>query len=182
MKNIAIIGRPNVGKSTLFNTLIGQNLSITSDYSGVTRDRIKAICSWRDTKWNIIDTGGITNEKEEFATLIKEQSSIAIRNANIILFLVDSKIGVTNEDDLVANILRKSRKNVIVVVNKCDKVGNNESELFPFYKFGFKNIIGISALKKLGIGDLLDGIYDNLKSITDTEEEERIKVAIIRKT
>ncbi|MDC8915940.1 ribosome biogenesis GTPase Der [Metamycoplasma hyosynoviae] len=179
-KNIvAIIGKPNVGKSTLFNQIIGKRSSITLDTPGVTRDRLYADGFWIGKKFKLIDTGGITIENDNFKSLIKLQASIAIEEANTIIFLLDGTQPLTNEDYFIADLLRKSNKNVIVVLNKLE--GKNKYIYDNrIYSLGFKKIFPISAIHKEGLGDLLDEIVYNF-NYTDENEQDTFKIALLGK-
>lgn len=182
-KTVAIVGRPNVGKSTLFNVLAGEKIAIIKDTPGVTRDRIYADCTWRDTKFRIIDTGGIEPKSEDvILKQMRRQAELAMDIADIIVFMTDVKVGVTETDKEIATMLRRTKKPVVLVCNKCDRVGATPPEVYEFYELGIGDPLGISAGKKLGIGEMLDEIYDNLGSNANIEEDdERIKVAIIGK-
>lgn len=182
-KIVAIIGRPNVGKSTFFNMLAGEDLSIVSDTPGVTRDRIYADCEWRGTTFQIIDTGGIEPKTDD--TIYKgmrRQAELAMDMADVIVFVVDIKAGLVAQDLEVATMLRRTRKPVILVCNKVDNVGLPPEDIYEFYNLGLGEPLAISARAKLGIGEVLDAIYDSFKEIPEPEEEENyIKVAIIGK-
>ncbi|MEG1989999.1 MAG: ribosome biogenesis GTPase Der [Clostridia bacterium] len=182
-KVVAIVGRPNVGKSTLFNVFAGQSISIIRDTPGVTRDRIYADCQWRGTTFQIIDTGGIEPVSEDILLKqMRRQAFLAMDMADVIVFITDSKMGVTADDIEVANMLRRAKKPVILVCNKCDRVGIVPAEVYEFYNLGLGDPLPISAGKKLGIGELLDEIYDKFENIEpDVEDEETIRVAIIGK-
>ena len=182
-KVVAIVGRPNVGKSTLFNVLAGEKIAIIKDVPGVTRDRIYADCQWRGTSFQIIDTGGIEPESEDIILKqMRRQSELAMDIANVIVFITDVNAGVTSSDEEVAEMLRHTKKPVILVCNKCDRVGEPPMELYEFYNLGLGDPLPISAGKKLGIGELLDEIYDKFDNIEEEiEDEETIKVAIIGK-
>ena len=182
-KVVAIVGRPNVGKSTLFNVLAGEKISIIKDIPGVTRDRIYANCNWRGTNFDIIDTGGIEPESDDIILKqMRRQAMLAMDIADVIVFITDVKAGVTHSDEEVATILRRTKKPVILVCNKCDKVGAPPMELYEFYNLGLGNPIPISAGSRLGIGDLLDEIYNKFDNVEEnTDDDERIKVAIIGK-
>ena len=182
-KTVAIVGRPNVGKSTLFNVLAGEKIAIIKDTPGVTRDRIYADCEWRNTKFRIIDTGGIEPESEDIIVKqMRRQAELAMDIADVIVFITDVKAGVTPSDKEIALMLRHTKKPVILVCNKCDRVGEVPADIYEFYDLGLGDPLGISAGKKLGIGEMLDEIYDNLGDISeDSEEDDRIKVAIIGK-
>ena len=182
-KVVAIVGRPNVGKSTLFNVLAGEKISIIKDIPGVTRDRIYANCNWRGTNFDIIDTGGIEPESDDIILKqMRRQAMLAMDIADVIVFITDVKAGVTHSDEEVATILRRTKKPVILVCNKCDKVGAPPMELYEIYNLGLGNPIPISAGSRLGIGDLLDEIYNKFDNVEEnTDDDERIKVAIIGK-
>ena len=182
-KVVAIVGRPNVGKSTLFNVLAGEKISIIKDIPGVTRDRIYANCNWRGTNVDIIDTGGIEPESDDIILKqMRRQAMLAMDIADVIVFITDVKAGVTHSDEEVATILRRTKKPVILVCNKCDKVGAPPMELYEFYNLGLGNPIPISAGSRLGIGDLLDEIYNKFDNVEEnTDDDDRIKVAIIGK-
>ena len=182
-KVVAIVGRPNVGKSTLFNVFADEKISIVKDTPGVTRDRIYADCKWRGTTFQIIDTGGIEPESENIILKqMRRQAELAMDIADVIVFITDVNAGVTQSDIEVAQMLRKTKKPVILVCNKCDRVGAPPDDLYEFYNLGLGDPMPISAGKKLGIGELLDEIYykfDNVEQ--EIEDEETIKVAIIGK-
>ena len=160
MKNIvAIVGRPNVGKSSLFNYIAGSKISIVNDTPGVTRDRIYAHCEWLSHNFVLIDTGGIeVNTNDNLLKQVKLQSDIAILEANTILMVVDGKTGLTDIDKDIANILRKSKKNIILVVNKIDNFNKQQNDIYEFYELGFDNIFPVSSINRQGIGNLLDKI------------------------
>lgn len=182
-KVVAIVGRPNVGKSTLFNVFADEKISIVKDTPGVTRDRIYADCKWRGTTFQIIDTGGIEPESEDIILKqMRRQAELAMDIADVIVFITDVNAGVTQSDIEVAHMLRKTKKPVILVCNKCDRVGAPPDDIYEFYNLGIGEPIAISAGKKLGIGELLDEIYYKFDSVEDEiEDEETIKVAIIGK-
>ena len=182
-KVVAIVGRPNVGKSTLFNVLAGEKIAIIKDTPGVTRDRIYADCSWRGTTFQIIDTGGIEPESEDIILKqMRRQAELAMDIADVIVFITDIKAGVTQSDEEVAQMLRHTKKPVVLVCNKCDRIGEPPAELYEFYELGLGDPLPISAGKKLGIGEMLDVIYDEFDDPSvEVEDEETIKVAIIGK-
>ena len=182
-KIVAIVGRPNVGKSTFFNMLAGEPLSIVSDTPGVTRDRIYADCEWRGTKFQIIDTGGIEKDtKDEIKKGMRRQAEIAMDMADTIIFIVDIKAGLTTQDEEIAEMLRRTNKPVILVCNKVDNVGKPPMDIYEFYNMGFGEPYGISAKAKLGIGEVLDAIYYSFNNVSEIKEEDgEIKVAIIGK-
>lgn len=182
-KVVAIVGRPNVGKSTIFNVLAGEKKAIIRDEPGITRDRIYADCSWRGTSFQVIDTGGIEPVSEDILLKqMRRQACLAMDMADVIVFITDIKVGVTPDDIEVANMLRKTKKPVILVCNKCDRVGDAPSDIYEFYSLGLGEPIAISAGKKLGIGELLDTIYNKFGSVEpEVEDEETIRVAIIGK-
>lgn len=182
-KVVAIVGRPNVGKSTLFNVLAGEKIAIIKDVPGVTRDRIYADCQWRGTTFQVIDTGGIEPESDDIILKqMRRQAELAMDIADVIVFITDVKAGVTVSDEEVAQMLRKTKKPVILVCNKCDRVGTPPDEMYEFYNLGLGDPYPISAGKKLGIGELLDAIYDEFGEITpEVEDDETIRVAVIGK-
>lgn len=179
---VAFVGRPNVGKSTLFNVIANERISIVEDTPGVTRDRLYAFAEWTNKTFMMVDTGGIeTKSKDVFITSIVEQAKIAIQEADVIVFVVDARVGMTTEDKDIAKILHQAKKPVIVAVNKADSP-KQESEIYDFFDLGLGDVIGISASNRLNIGDLLDAIVsafpdDDLNS--DSEEEDIINVALI---
>ncbi|NLM73739.1 MAG: ribosome biogenesis GTPase Der [Clostridiaceae bacterium] len=180
---VAIVGRPNVGKSTFFNYLIGQRISIIEDTPGVTRDRIYGESEWRGRSFTIIDTGGLEPHSDDYIKKqMLQQAQIAIDTADVILLMVDAKSGMTAADQDVATMLRKTKKPVLVVVNKVDSIGELPPEVFEFYNLGMGEIFPISSIHGLGMGELLDAIYENFPEEKESEEDEDvIKVAIIGK-
>lgn len=180
---LAIVGRPNVGKSTLFNTLAGEKISIVEDHPGVTRDRIYADVTWLNHSFSMIDTGGIEmDSKDKMLKHMREQADIAIDTADVILFLVDVRQGLVDADFKVADMLRKSGKPVILVVNKVDNFEKYMPDVYEFYNLGIGDPHPISAASKLGIGDMLDAVLE-LFDLEKNEEEEddRPKIAIVGK-
>lgn len=180
---VAVIGRPNVGKSSFFNYIAGKRIAIVEDTPGVTRDRIYTDVVWRGRKFTMIDTGGIEPKSTDNILLqMKYQAELAIDSADVIAFMVDVKDGVTAADYEVAKLLRKTHKPIVLIVNKVDKVGDTPPEVYEFYNLNMGDPYPISTLQGLGIGDVLDVLYDNFKDIPDTEEDESIiKVALIGK-
>ncbi len=180
---IAVVGRPNVGKSTFFNSLIGERLSIVDDTPGITRDRIFAEGEWRGRKFSLIDTGGIEPKTDDLILReMRRQAELAIDMADVIIFLVDLKTGMTADDADIAEMLRKSAKPVLVAVNKADHVGDMPADAYEFYNLGLGDIFPISASHRLGLGELLDAAYDHLPSMdAEDEEDDTIKVAVIGK-
>ena len=180
---VAIIGKPNVGKSTFFNYIVGSRISIVEDTPGVTRDRVYADTSWKDREFTLIDTGGIEPESEDIiVSQMREQANIAIEVADVILFITDVRQGVTAADSEIAIMLKRAKKPVILVCNKADSYGEPPAEIYEFYNLGLGEPHPISAANAIGIGDLLDEIYDKLPPKRDDENiEEEIKVAIIGK-
>ena len=178
---VAIVGRPNVGKSTFFNYIIGKKLSIVEDTPGVTRDRVYAETEWRDKQFTLIDTGGIEPKSNDIIlSQMRKQVEIAIEVADVIIFLTDMKQGVTPDDLDIALMLKKSRKPIILVCNKADSFGKMPNEIYEFYNLGLGDPYRVSAVNALGIGDVLDAIYDKLPNdITENDDELTIKVAII---
>lgn len=180
----AIVGRPNVGKSTLFNKLIGQRLSIVKDTPGVTRDRIYAKCEWCSKEFMLVDTGGIEPESEDvILSQMKRQAEIAIQKADVIIFVTDLRSGVTSSDAEVASMLRKSGKPIVLCVNKCDSVGEPPIEIYDFYSLGVGDPIAVSSVHGHGTGDLLDEVFEQFPEDAgkDDYSEEYIKVAVIGK-
>ena len=156
----AIVGRPNVGKSTLFNKLIGQRLSIVKDTPGVTRDRIYAKCEWCSKEFMLVDTGGIEPETDDIIlSQMKRQAELAIQKADVIIFVTDLRSGVTASDAEVASMLRKSGKPIVLCVNKCDSVGEPPIEIYDFYTLGVGDPIAVSSVHGHGTGDLLDEVF-----------------------
>ena len=180
---VAIVGRPNVGKSMLFNKLVGRRLSIVEDTPGVTRDRLYAECEWRGRTFDIVDTGGIEpGTTTEILAFMRKQAEIAIQNATVIVFLCDIKTGLTASDQDVANMLLRARKPVVLAVNKMDQVGMTNPDIYEFYNLGLGDPIAVSAVHGHGTGDLLDACFEYFPE-DDGEEEDLdvIKVAVIGK-
>ena len=180
---VAIVGRPNVGKSTLFNKLIGQRLSIVDDTPGVTRDRIYGEAEWAGRKFMLIDTGGIEPKTDDIILKsMRSQAQLAIDMANVIVFVTDLRSGVTASDSEVAAMLLKSGKPIVLCVNKCDKIGEPPLEIYEFYNLGLGDPIGVSSVHGHGTGDLLEEVFKHLPQETDEEEEsDTINVAVIGK-
>ncbi len=180
---VAVVGRPNVGKSTLFNKLIGQRLSIVEDTPGVTRDRIYSKCEWRGRKFMVVDTGGIEpKEDDKMLTLMRQQAELAISHADVIVLVTDVRSGVTANDYAVADMLQKSGKPIVLAVNKCDKLGEAPLEMYEFYNLGLGDPFPVSSVHGHGTGDMLDEIIRHFPA-EDAEDygEEAIKVAVIGK-
>ena len=180
---VAIIGRPNVGKSTFFNYIVGSRISIVEDTPGVTRDRIYGESNWRGRNFTLIDTGGIEPEKNDvILTQMRLQANIAIDIADVIIFVTDVRQGVTAADEEIALMLKKSKKPIILVCNKADSFQKFQSDIYEFYNLGIGDPMPVSASNAQGIGDVLDKVYDNLPKKADNDEDsERIKVAVIGK-
>ena len=180
---VAVVGRPNVGKSTLFNKLVGKRLSIVEDTPGVTRDRIYSKCEWRNREFMIVDTGGIEPASDDvILAQMRRQAQVAIEKADVIVFLTDMRCGVTADDYEVASMLQKSGKPVILAVNKCDGIGEPPPGFYEFYNLGMGDPFPVSALHGHGSGDLLDEIFKYFpKEDTPEYDEEYIKVAVIGK-
>lgn len=180
---VAIVGRPNVGKSSFFNYVVGKRISIVEDTPGVTRDRVYADTNWRGRSFTLVDTGGIEPESDDIIlSQMREQANLAISMADVIVFVTDMKQGVTAADTDIALMLRKSKKPIILVCNKADNYGKVPDELYEFYNLGLGEPYRVSAVNAIGIGDVLDAIYEHLPEKTENEDEsDVIKVAIIGK-
>ncbi len=180
---IAVVGRPNVGKSTLFNKLVGKRVAIVEDTPGVTRDRIYADCEWRGKSFTIVDTGGIEPASDDIIlTQMRRQAELAIRSADVIVLVTDVLSGVTATDKEVADMLRKSGKPVIVCVNKCDGIGDPPDNYYEFYNLGIGDLYPVSSVHGHGTGDLLDACFEYLQFDDEEENEEGVvKVAVIGK-
>ncbi len=180
---VAVVGRPNVGKSTLFNVLAGERIAIVKDTPGVTRDRIYADASWLSYDFTLVDTGGIEPESSDvILSQMREQAEIAIETANVILFLTDVRQGLVDADEKVANMLRRSGKPVVLVVNKVDDFEKHMPDVYEFYQLGIGEPFPISSIGKLGLGEMLDEVVSHFPEQTeDEEEDDRPKIAIIGK-
>ena len=180
---VAIVGRPNVGKSQLFNRLAGKRLSIVEDTPGVTRDRLYADSDWRGRDFTVIDTGGIEPSNDnEILQFMRLQAETAISHADVIILITDLRTGVTAADQDVASMLLRSGKPIVLAVNKCDKPGDPPAEFYEFYNLGLGEPFGISALHGYGVGELLDAAYEHFPAADEEEEDtDRIRVALIGK-
>ena len=180
---VAIIGKPNVGKSTFFNYIVGSRISIVEDTPGVTRDRVYAETNWRGRNFTVVDTAGIEPESEDIIiSQMREQAQMAIEIADVIIFLTDVKQGVTAADKEIALMIKKAKKPVVLVCNKADNMSRDRNEIYEFYNLGIGEPYPISAANALGIGDVLDAIFENLpEKSTGEDENDRIKVAVIGK-
>ena len=179
---VAIVGRPNVGKSTFFNYIVGKRISIVQDEPGVTRDRVYAEAMWKGRSFTLIDTGGIEPESEDIiVSQMREQANIAINIADVIIFLTDIKQGLTAADQEIAQMLRKSKKPVVLVCNKSDNFGKTSDDIYEFYNLGLGDPYPVSSVNALGIGDVLDAIYEEFPESEEVEDDSVIKVALIGK-
>lgn len=180
---VAVVGRPNVGKSTLFNKLVGQRISIVEDTPGVTRDRIYSKCEWRNREFMLVDTGGIEPDSNDvILSQMRRQAELAIEKADVIVFLTDIRTGVTANDYDVAKMLQKSGKPIVLCVNKIDSIGDPPVEFYEFYNLGLGDPIAISAAHGHGSGDMLDKVFEFFPEDETTEyDDEYIKVAVIGK-
>lgn len=180
---VAVVGRPNVGKSTLFNTLAGERISIVKDYPGVTRDRIYADIEWLDNKFTLIDTGGIEPESSDMMLkYMRQQAQIAIDTADVIIFLTDVKQGLVDSDYKVADMLRRSGKPIVLVVNKVDNFDKFMNDVYEFYNLGMGDPFPISASSKLGLGEMLDEVCADFPNIDTSDlDDDRPKIAVVGK-
>ncbi|MBD5544269.1 MAG: ribosome biogenesis GTPase Der [Lachnospiraceae bacterium] len=180
---VAVVGRPNVGKSTLFNALAGEMISIVKDTPGITRDRIYADVSWLNVSFTLIDTGGIEPDSRDIIlSQMREQAQIAIDTADVILFMVDVKQGLVDADAKVADMLRRSHKPVLLIVNKVDDFNKYMADVYEFYNLGIGDPVPISAANRLGVGDMLDQVLDHFhQEDLEEEEDERPRIAIVGK-
>lgn len=179
---VAFVGRPNVGKSTLFNAIANKQISIVEDTPGVTRDRLYATAEWLNQEFMMIDTGGIeTSSQDQFIISIREQAQIAMQEADVIVFVVDARTGMTSDDEDIAKILRQTKKPVVLAVNKVDSP-KQEMEMYEFYNLGLGDVMPISASNRYNLGDLLDAVVDGFPKLdadASGDEEDEIKVALI---
>ena len=179
---VAIVGRPNVGKSTLFNQLAGENISIVDDQPGVTRDRIYARAEWLDKSYTLIDTGGIEpSSNDVILSQMRSQAEIAVETSDVIIFLVDRKQGLQDADFEVADILRRSGKPIVLCVNKVDNLKTQQNDVYEFYNLGLGDPVPVSAISKQGFGDLLDEVFSYAKETDVSEEDTRPRIAVIGK-
>jgi len=178
LPTVALVGRPNVGKSTLFNKLVGAKISIIEDTPGVTRDRIYSEVNYNNYRFNLIDTGGIDVSKEIFNDEIKIQAEIAIEEADVVIFIVDGKEGLTENDRVVRNMLQKSKKKVVVAINKIDSKESKE-HLYDFYELGFDSYIPISSEHNTGIYELLEEVCKDFKEYEEEDADPRLKLSVI---
>ena len=178
---VAIVGRPNVGKSTLFNGLAEKKVSIIEDIPGVTRDRIYCDAQWLDHTFTLIDTGGIEfldPERDGIQTGIREQAQLAVHEADVIIFLTDARAGVVQEDQMIAEMLRKSGKPVVVTVNKVDS-SRQEMDVYEFYSLGLGDPVGISAVNRINFGDLLDRVTEDFPPALPEEDSDVVRIALV---
>ena len=175
---VCIIGKPNVGKSTLFNKIIGKQVSIILDTPGVTRDRVYGNCTYDNKDLLVIDTGGISTFKDDFNEDIKVQAEIAVEEASVIVFVVDGRMELTKDDYAVRDMLIKTDKKVIVAVNKLDNKKMQDELIYNFYELGFEHVIGISANQNIGIGTLMDEVTRDI-TVSENVEDNSIKFSII---
>ena len=178
---VAIVGRPNVGKSTLFNVIAGDSIDIVKDTPGVTRDRIYAVCSWLNYNFTLIDTGGIEPDSSDvILSQMRDQAQIAIDTADVIIFLVDVRQGLTDADGKVADMLRRSQKPVVLCVNKVDSFKKMEADVYEFYNLGIGDPIPVSASNHQGVGDLLEAVSDHFKKDgSESDDDDRPRIAIV---
>ena len=187
---VALVGRPNVGKSTLFNRLVGRRLAVVSEVAGTTRDRLYADAEWGGVVFTVVDTGGIemlegwhtdplSEDSERFLDSIKNQAQVAIQDADVIVQLVDGRAGMTSADREVANILRTTKKPTLVAVNKLDDLHTMRDLMYEFYELGIGEVYPVSAEHGRGTGDLLDVIVDQLPQLEEVEEDDSIKIALL---
>ena len=178
---VAVVGRPNVGKSTLFNVIAGDSIAIVKDTPGVTRDRIYADCSWLNYNFTLIDTGGIEPDSSDvILSQMRDQAQIAIDTADVIIFLVDVRQGLTDADGKVADMLRRSQKPVVLCVNKVDSFKKMEADVYEFYNLGIGDPIPVSASNHQGVGDLLEAVSDHFKKDgSESDDDDRPRIAIV---
>ena len=178
LKTVALVGSPNVGKSTIFNRIVGKKISIIEDIPGITRDRIYSVATYKDYKFNLIDTGGIDIGNETFNNEIKIQSEIAIEEADVVVFVVDGKKGLTSNDYMVRDILYRSNKKIIVAINKIDNKKHMDN-IYDFYELGFDNYIPISSEHGINFDKLLDEITEDFDKYVNEDDNSAVKFCLI---
>ena len=177
---VAIVGRPNVGKSTLFNKIVGERASIVDNVPGVTRDRLYRDTEWMGKEFLLVDTGGLEpNSKDFMLSKVKSQAEVAMKEADVIVFVVDAQAGITALDEDVLIVLRNHNKPIILAVNKIDDVAKHSDLIYEFYGMGFETVVPISAEHTKNIGDLMDAVVENYERVEEEPEPEGLKIAVI---